>query len=276
MIKYILFVGSLFFLTGCGNDPFPKNPRYEIYKPKIKYKEANKENLSEMVKQAQGRPYVWAEEGPTKFDCSGYTFYMYGSMGVDIPRVAREQAKCGEEINYNDLKYGDLVFFDTTKNQNGNITHVGMYLGNDWFTHASTVDYKVVYSKLSTPFYKKRLKMARRYLGVGTSKFATNDYRALPNWQTNKNIRIASKKQPEKFEEGIFIQIGSYSKFPNRYVLNDIKKNGFDYKIIDYSYNGQRRNKLLIGPYKNKKLAINNIDKAKKLFNPNAYLVKID
>ena len=48
-----------------------------------------------MLKELQGRPYVWAEEGPNNFDCSGFIYYMYGSMGIEIPRVAREQAKTG-------------------------------------------------------------------------------------------------------------------------------------------------------------------------------------
>jgi cell wall-associated NlpC family hydrolase len=46
-----------------------------------------------MVKELQGSPYVWAEEGPNQFDCSGYIYYMYGSMRIEIPRIAREQAK---------------------------------------------------------------------------------------------------------------------------------------------------------------------------------------
>ncbi len=151
-------------ISGCKPSPHPKNPDYKIIKPKVKYK-ATKKNLSKMVKKLQGRPYVWAEEGPNYFDCSGFTYYMYGSMGITIPRVARHQAKQGQKVEMTDLLYGDLIFFDTDKRPKGKITHVGMYVGNGWFTHASTSNYEIEYSNLyASKYYQKRLKACRRYL----------------------------------------------------------------------------------------------------------------
>ena len=108
---YFTLVSSLLLLfTGCKPDPFPQRPDYSIKKPLVKYK-PTKQNLDKMVKELQGRPYVWAEEGPDNFDCSGFTYYLYGSMGIEIPRVAREQAKMGKTIAFEKLHEGDLIFF---------------------------------------------------------------------------------------------------------------------------------------------------------------------
>ena len=86
-------------------------------------------------------------------------------MGIEIPRVAREQARRGKAISVNELVYGDLIFFDTDTRPKGNITHVGVYMGNGWFTHASTKDYEVIYSNLNTTaYYKQRLRVCRRIL----------------------------------------------------------------------------------------------------------------
>lgn len=176
-----LLAAALF--TGCTNNnnlkpqsyqyqTYPQNPNYTIYKPK-KDKEFSEENLASMIKDLEGRPYVWAEEGPYCFDCSGYFYYMFGKMGVDIPRVAREQIKKGQPIAFEDMKFGDLVFFDTTRNKSGKITHVGMYLKDGWFTHASSSHKQITYSNFNTDsYYRGRFMGARRYYEKNGNKYA--------------------------------------------------------------------------------------------------------
>ena len=111
MKKYGLLLLSLFllFLGGCG-----RKYDYTIHKPKVQYEKPSRKALSGILDKQLGKPYVWAEEGPDRFDCSGYTYYMYGSMGIEIPRTAHEQAKRGKYIKPSELQYGDLIFFDTT------------------------------------------------------------------------------------------------------------------------------------------------------------------
>jgi len=191
-MRNILFAIALIILaSGCKPSPHPKNPNYKIKKPTVKYKKANKQNLSKMVKKLQGRPYVWAEEGPNYFDCSGFTYYMYGSMGIDIPRVARKQAQCGVKVDVADLKYGDLIFFDTDKNPKGRITHVGMYLANGWFTHASTTNYEIEYSNLNTSkYYKERLRTCRRYLPTKTTIALAKN--SMKPWSVKKGTTLST------------------------------------------------------------------------------------
>jgi hypothetical protein len=267
----------LLVLSACKPDPHPKNPNYAIKKPLVKY-EPNKKNLDRMVKELQGRPYVWAEEGPNQFDCSGFTYYLYGSMGIEIPRVAREQAKKGDEIKIHELVYGDLIFFDTDKNPKGKITHVGMYLGNGWFTHASTTEYEIVYSNLnSSPYYKKRLRICRRYLPEPKKKIAMGD--AKP-WKAKKVIkkeppRIMPKATQASVIGNYYVQVGSFSGQPSNDLLYKITKAGYHYKIIKFPVNGKQIAKLLIGPYRKRSDAVELLAKIKEQIQKDAFIAEV-
>ncbi len=292
MIKltYILLpILSLFLLTACGKpDHHPRNPNYSIKKPKVLYTPSTK-NLGKMVKKLNGSPYVWAEEGPNNFDCSGYTYYMYGSMGIELPRVAREQAKTGKYIKPTELQYGDLIFFDTTKRRNGKITHVGMYLGDGWFTHASTKKYEVVYSNLHTSkYYKKRLRICRRYL---PEKKIPKETESAAVWKTKPipvpaaiaTAKSVSIKKPtmqrpviESTSSGTYyVQVGSFTGSPKSVLLHKVTDNGFSYKMIQFPRNGTQISKLLIGPYKDKASALKVLPKVKANIEKAAFIAEI-
>lgn len=120
-------------------------------------------SLEEDAKSFLGTPYVWGATGPDKFDCSGFTQWVFRDAGITIPRVSREQAKVGEYVRYDDLQRGDMVFFATKKHQRGKVTHVGIYLGNGDFIHASSAGKKVViYNFNKKSFYKKHFLWGRR------------------------------------------------------------------------------------------------------------------
>ena len=285
----ILPVLTLFLLTACGKpDHHPRNPNYSIIKPKIVYN-PSKKNLGKMVKKLNGSPYVWAEEGPDNFDCSGYTYYMYGSMGIELPRVAREQAKVGKQIKPSELKYGDLLFFDTTKKRNGKITHVGMYLGDGWFTHASTKKYEVVYSNLNkSKYYKKRLRICRRYLA--DHKTDTKVAGITTPWKTKSLPKLgdtvplpaavtkSSIKRPQIVNTSsgtYYVQVGSFTGNPKNALLNKITHNGLKYKMIRFPRNGTQISKLLIGPYKNKASALKVLPKVRSNIEKSAFIAEI-
>jgi cell wall-associated NlpC family hydrolase len=75
------------------------------------------------AKKYLGVKYVWGGESPTGFDCSGLTQYVYKKFGVDLPRVASDQAHSGKAVSAADARPGDLVFFHNPA------SHVGIYLG---------------------------------------------------------------------------------------------------------------------------------------------------
>jgi cell wall-associated NlpC family hydrolase len=91
-------------------------------------------------------------------DCSGFTVAVYAAMyGFALPRVSREQYRTSRKISTTELEEGDLVFFNT--NGRG-VSHVGVYLGNNKFIHAS-VSRGVMVNDLFEPYYLKR------YIGAG-------------------------------------------------------------------------------------------------------------
>ncbi len=292
---YLSLFCIVFFLVGCKPSPHPKNPNYAITKPKVKY-QANKKNLGKMVKQLQGSPYVWAEEGPYNFDCSGFTYYLYGSMGIDIPRVARHQAKVGKRIAAKDLQYGDLIFFATNKRNSKKITHVGMYLGDGWFTHASTVKHEVIYSNLFTsPYYKKRLRVCRRYLPESTTQIAsttaptwgaTKTKKTVPIKQTNQSATSTLKKaiiikapikeieQPNTSGH-FYVQVGSFLGKPKSALIYQITRHGFNHKIIKFAKDGRQISKLLIGGYQSRSEAMSILKLVRKNIQKDAFIAEI-
>jgi len=157
-----LLVLFLFLFTGCAKKY--SYPNYEIIKPTKKC-EPNRKNIQRLLTKHLDKPYVWAEEGPDAFDCSGLTYNIYGEMGVELPRIARDQSKVGKYIPFKDLMYGDLIFFGSSNKRSKRITHVGIYLGDGWFAHASSKHRKVMYTNFKKePRYYKRMKVCRRYM----------------------------------------------------------------------------------------------------------------
>ena len=121
-------------------------------------------NLNLMAKSIQsflGTPYVWGGETRRGTDCSGFTRTVFNEQGVIIPRVSYQQFTIGATIRQKDLKYGDLIFFN--KNGWGRVSHVGIYVGNGRFAHASCSK-GVTVSKLAKRYYNKRFTGARRVI----------------------------------------------------------------------------------------------------------------
>lgn len=106
-----------------------------------------------------GKPYVYGACSGQAFDCSGLTTYIMKNYGINLDRTASQQFKKGTPVAKEDLKPGDLVFFSS----NGKtIGHVGIYIGDNKFIHASSSKKKVIISDLSA--YKAKYQGARRYI----------------------------------------------------------------------------------------------------------------
>ena len=113
-----------------------------------------------LAKQYLGVPYVWAGQGPSGFDCSGFTYYVFGQFNIDLPRMADEQFNAGSKTSK--LQPGDLVFFTT---YTSGPSHVGIYIGDNQFIHASSGAGDVTITSLSAAYYQSRYLGARRVIG---------------------------------------------------------------------------------------------------------------
>ena len=108
-----------------------------------------------------GYSYVWGGTSPsTGFDCSGLMYYVLTQYGYSMKRVANDQLTQGTAISRDNLQVGDLVFFGYGSYAN----HVGMYIGNGNFVHASTPSTGVRVNSLNETYYNTRYIGARRII----------------------------------------------------------------------------------------------------------------
>ena len=117
-------------------------------------KSSTRDKIINYAQSKLGSKYVWGATGPNTFDCSGFVQYVYKkSVNMDLPRVSTDQASYKPKISLMSMKKGDLVFFGTT--DQGRISHVGIYMGEKQFIHASSGGKRVMISCLDTDYYNK-------------------------------------------------------------------------------------------------------------------------
>lgn len=120
--------------------------------PEVPSNAAMGEKIVATAKQYLGYPYVWAGMSPeTGFDCSGFVNYVYNQHGYSLHRVAQDiYDNDGQSVAQADLQPGDILCFGYS---GGSINHVGIYIGNEQFIHASTYTTGVIISDLDSRAY---------------------------------------------------------------------------------------------------------------------------
>jgi peptidoglycan DL-endopeptidase CwlO len=109
----------------------------------------------EAIRFAQGmlgKPYRWGAEGPNSFDCSGLTSWAFKRAGITLPRSSGQQARVGTPVSREELRPGDLVFF------NQPVSHVGIYVGDGKMINAPQTGDVIKYSSIAS----RKLASARR------------------------------------------------------------------------------------------------------------------
>lgn len=113
-----------------------------------------------------GVPYVYGGNTRSGLDCSGFVVQVFSSLGLHLPRRSADQAQAGLPVAPPDLQAGDLLFFDTEGR--GEVTHVGIYLGEDQFVNANSYKKQVALDRLQgDPYWAPRWVGARRVLPPG-------------------------------------------------------------------------------------------------------------
>ena len=147
---------------------FKKNNEVELSLIQVKYavllnttaEEVRNTKMFEFIDEWYGTPYRLGGTTKKGVDCSAFSQFLFSTVyGFGIPRTAREQYKLTDRISRTQLKEGDLLFFNTR----GGISHVGVYLQNNKFVHASTSG-GVMISDIFVEYW------ARKFVGVGRLK----------------------------------------------------------------------------------------------------------
>lgn len=123
--------------------------------------EASSDYKDKAVKSGKavlGTPYKWGGTTTAGFDCSGFVGYAFKQAGKTLPRTTSEIHKQGKAVSKSNLQKGDLVYFETYKK---GPSHMGIYLGNNEFIHASSSK-GVSITTLSNSYWKKRYIGAKR------------------------------------------------------------------------------------------------------------------
>ena len=148
-----------------------------------KANESIKDRLLRVAQRMLAVPYRFGGTTLWGLDCSGFVQKAFAFLDLGLPRTAREQYREGSKVAKADLSAGDLVFFRTYANYP---SHVGIYLGDNRFIHASARERKVTVDSLDTPYYVKR------YIGAKRLLFEENDTsRILPR------LRISIPRERE-------------------------------------------------------------------------------
>ena len=119
---------------------------------------------SEIARYAQnflGARYVYGANGPDAFDCSGFVNYVYRQFGYSLNRGASSQLDNGYSVERSELQAGDLVFFKSGSTSKP-VSHVGLYVGEGTFIHASTQTKGVRLDNLDSGYYADVYVYARR------------------------------------------------------------------------------------------------------------------
>lgn len=156
---------ALLCLPGAWASPLPADIKTE--EQDRRWRQLN-ENIWQAVfgqrvvaqaKRQLGRPYVWGcKTGTPGFDCSGFTAYVFNSLGVPLASSALAQYQQGIEVEQGALQPGDLVFFTGQ----GSPLHVGIYEGDGLFLHAPGTGKVIESSRLDSTYFSRRFVGARR------------------------------------------------------------------------------------------------------------------
>lgn len=116
-----------------------------------------------------GVRYRWGGNSPDSgLDCSGFVRYVFkDTLGLVLPRRAEEMGQIGERVSMNDLKPGDLVFFNTMHRA---FSHVGIYIGNNRFVHSPSTGSTVRVDNLDASYWENHFTEARRVVETNSQQ----------------------------------------------------------------------------------------------------------
>ena len=127
----------------------PRNPLTGPY-----FITPQRHRIMDAAHSALGTPYIYGGNNPSRgLDCSSLMQFIHKkALGVSIPRTAAQQRNRSKTIDYNNLQPGDMLFFKIDRRNN----HVGIYIGDGKFIHASSSNKRASITSMNLPYWKKR------------------------------------------------------------------------------------------------------------------------
>ncbi len=154
-------VSLTILIAGCSS-PAPKP---EVHTPQAKAKTEPKtferstplkyskgHQIVSIAESMLGSPYKYGGASPKGFDCSGLVYYTHQQLNITVPRTTRQQSTHRQGKLLSSAKPGDILFF---RIYGDNISHAGIYAGNNQFIHAPKSGKYVSYANLNEPYWKK-------------------------------------------------------------------------------------------------------------------------
>ncbi len=159
-------MAGVFLLAGLSITPLAHadEPVSVPQAPKVSFVDRATATAQDTIDQAMDLLGIRYRKGGSTpesgFDCSGFVSHVFREgVGLILPRTSREMSKAGEEIKKEELRPGDLVFFNTMRRT---FSHVGIYLGDNQFVHAPRAGGRVRVEDMRESYWKNRFNGARR------------------------------------------------------------------------------------------------------------------
>lgn len=162
-------------------------------KPTYGGRGTNGDQIVQTAMKYLGVPYVYGGTSPSGFDCSGLVQYVFKENGINISRTTYTQVKEGTQVDKSNLQPGDCVFFGTS----GNVSHVGIYIGNDQYIHAPHTGDVVKISSLSD---RSNYYTARRFVDPGNGSYSNTS----SSNSNNSSISSSSNYQPSNSSSNLY------------------------------------------------------------------------
>lgn len=185
--------------------------------PIARFASPGEEAVGDLLLQAMsllGVAYRFGGNSPESgLDCSGFIQYVFKkSLHVNLPRTAAEMAQVGREIGQDELKPGDLVFFNT---RGFRYSHVGIYLGNSKFIHSPRTGKNIQVANMSQSYWVSRYNGARRVTrGAQLAEAPVSSVAEKPASSSRKKVVTSSRKK--RSSEAVASKSGKSAKSPSK------------------------------------------------------------
>lgn len=151
---FLMCFAVIAFLSSCGTRKYNVKPAEKAAGAADAMANLHSKNLYRFITDWVGVRYKFGGLDKDGIDCSGFALLLEKQIyGIDLPRISRDQASAARQKNQNTLEEGDLIFFAFG---GGDVDHVGVYLNNGYFVHAST-SRGVIVDDLNLPVYQSAM-----------------------------------------------------------------------------------------------------------------------